>query len=218
MQDFCNTVPAALKGEADHRTANNLAMLAGLIRLHATEAGRRKLPLSPAEVSKFLAELGAKVETVAKLHRALANAGSGRIKIASYVRELCETVASLSAAARISVSTACEQEIEAAQALPVGFIVAEMIANALKYAHPTGIPVVLEVTCKDADDTSTCIEVSDDGVGFPERFDPASDGGLGFKLMRSLAQQIGAELDFTTSPLGITCRLVLRPELEVNAS
>ncbi|HXQ78054.1 MAG TPA: sensor histidine kinase [Gemmatimonadaceae bacterium] len=218
MLEFCNTVPAALKGEADHRIANNLAMLASLIRLHAREVARRERSLSPAEVARLLHELCAKVETVARLHRALALAGTDRVPIATYVRELCDTVASLSPSTQTSVSTACEQHVAGARALPVGFIVAEMMANAIKYAHPTGIPVLLNVTCTQAGDTSICIEVSDDGIGLPERFDPSTDGGLGFKLMRALAQQVGGELDFTSSPLGTTCRLVLPPEPDLNAS
>src|SRR3954453_3066961 len=183
MLAFCNTVPAAVKGEADHRIGNNLAMLASLIRLHAREVAGRERPLSPAEVARLLHELCAKVETVARLHRALALAGTHRVPIATYVRELCDTVASLSSSRQTSVSTACEQHVAGDRALPVGFIVAEMMANAIKYAHPTGIPVLLNVTCTQAGDTSICIEVSDDGIGLPERFDPSTNGGLGFRLV-----------------------------------
>jgi len=218
MREFCNSISTALNGEADHRIANNLAMLASLIRLHASEVARRERTLAPAEVASLLKELGAKVETVASLHRALAIAGTDRVPIATYIRGLCGTVASLSPAARTSVSTACEQDVAGARALPVGLIVAEMMANAVKYAHPTGIPVLLNVTCGQAEDNSICIEVSDDGIGLPERFDPSTDGGLGFTLMRSLAQQARAELDFTSSPLGTTCRLVLRAEPELIAA
>src|SRR3954447_8682487 len=128
MLEFCNTVPAALKGEADHRIGNNLAMLASLIRLHAREVARREWPLTPVEVANLLQELGAKVETVARLHRALAIGGTDRISIASYVRELCDTVASLSPSAQTSVSTACEQDVAGARALAAGFIVTEMMA------------------------------------------------------------------------------------------
>jgi hypothetical protein len=48
MQEFCDMAPAALSAEADHRIADKLAMLANLIRLHASEVGQRKLPLNPA--------------------------------------------------------------------------------------------------------------------------------------------------------------------------
>src|SRR5215213_9132396 len=220
MQEFCNTVPAALNAEADHRIANNLTMLTGLIRLQAAEARRGKSPLGPTEVSALLEELGAKVQTVARLHRTLTAAGKTGIKIGDYVREICDTVASLSAAARTSVSATydCDHDMEAARALPVGFIVAEMMTNALKYAHPTGIPVRLHVSCTQADDASICIEVADDGVGLPERFDPSTDGGLGFRMMRSLAQQIGAGLNFATGPLGTTCRRTVKPQIEHSTS
>jgi hypothetical protein len=36
--------------------------------------------------------------------------------------------------------------------------------------------------------------------------------------MRSLTQQIGADLDFTSSRLGATCRLVRHPEKVTNTS
>jgi len=219
MQNIHDIPPLAL-AEADHRIANNLAMLAGLMHLHAAEALRGTSSLTPVQVSALLEELSAKVATVAKLHRALANSGARGIRIAQYVREICQTVSSLSSGSRTSVSitSTCEQDMEAARALPVGFIVTEMMTNALKYAHPTGMPVVLSVSCTEADDGSICIEVADDGVGLPERFDPSTDGGLGFRLMRSLAEQIGAELTFAASPLGTTCRLLLRARLEVGES
>ena len=46
------------------------------------------------------------------------------------------------------------------------------------------------------DDASFMVEVTDDGLGFPERFDPSSDGGLGFQLMRALANGLDAQLSF----------------------
>src|SRR5436305_14908539 len=93
MREFCKTVPAALKGEADHRIANNLAMLASPIRLHAREVARRERPLPPAEVARLLQELCAKVPTVARLQRALALAGTDRMPIPTCVREPTDPVA-----------------------------------------------------------------------------------------------------------------------------
>ena len=52
------------------------------------------------------------------------------------------------------------------------------------------------------------IEVADDGVGFPENFNPAVDGELGFQLMRALASGMGAELEFEHDSLGVCARLV----------
>jgi len=54
------------------------------------------------------------------------------------------------------------------------------------------------------------VEVSDDGVGLPESFDPATDGGLGFQLMRALAAGLDAELEFEHNSLGV-CARILKP-------
>ncbi len=104
----------------------------------------------------------------------------------------------------------CGQSIEAGKALAVGLVIAEMMTNALKHAHPTGIPVIVNVSCCRTDDGSICIEVLDDGIGFPEGFDESKDGGLGVRLMRSLAEQIDAELHFTNDGAGSSYRLTVQ--------
>jgi two-component sensor histidine kinase len=53
------------------------------------------------------------------------------------------------------------------------------------------------------------LRISDDGVGLPEGFDAEKDGGLGFRVMRSLAAEIGGELQIQSTHLGLTFRLSL---------
>jgi hypothetical protein len=84
-----------------------------------------------------------------------------------------------------------------------GLITAELLANASKYAHPAGLPVKIHVHCETGDDGSFVVEVTDDGVGFPENFDPCTDGGRGFQLMRALANGLNAELQFQHDSLGV---------------
>ena len=98
--------------------------------------------------------------------------------------------------------------IEPRHALHAGLITAELLTNACKYAHPTGLPVIVKVHCETKDDGSFLVEVTDDGVGFPENFDPSTDGGLGFQLMRALANGLNAELQFEHDSLGVRARLV----------
>jgi two-component sensor histidine kinase len=54
--------------------------------------------------------------------------------------------------------------------------------------------------------------VSDDGVGLPDGFDPANSKQLGFRLVRSLVEQIGATVEFESDELG------LRVALQIPAS
>jgi two-component sensor histidine kinase len=50
------------------------------------------------------------------------------------------------------------------------------------------------------------------GVPFTENFDPPIDGGLGFQLMRALANGLNAELQFELDSLGVSARLI-KPKL-----
>jgi two-component sensor histidine kinase len=214
---FVVPVPEALKLEAGHRIANNLAMLSSLMRLHATEAIRSKKTYSPEEVGALLQELSGRVETVATLHRVLASADDDSlVQLDRFLREICTNLCSLSAD-HITLSINClgSESIKASKALPIGLMVAELITNSVKYAHPSNVPLKLDVTYKRHSDKSICIEVSDDGVGYPEGFDTSKDGGLGFRVMRSLAQQINAELEFTSDELGASCKIIVRPRRPV---
>jgi two-component sensor histidine kinase len=68
--------------------------------------------------------------------------------------------------------------------------------------------VKVHIHCEAKGDGSFMVEVTDDGVGFPENFDPSTDGGLGFQLMRALANGLGAKLLFEHDSLGVCARLI----------
>jgi two-component sensor histidine kinase len=53
------------------------------------------------------------------------------------------------------------------------------------------------------------VTIRDDGVGLPEGFDPSTSGGLGLRLIRSLATQIGATAKFENVPLGMRFTLTV---------
>ena len=92
---------------------------------------------------------------------------------------------------------------------PIVLILCEAFINAMKYAHPAGVPLVMLVECAVGADGRLALTISDDGVGLPEGFDPITKGGLGFRVMRSLAAEIGAELQIQSTHLGLTLRLSL---------
>jgi two-component sensor histidine kinase len=111
----------------------------------------------------------------------------------------------------LTVDNSCAGYIDPRHALHAGLITAELLTNASKYAHPTGLAVKVDIRCETNGDGSFLVEVKDDGVGFPESFDPSTDGGLGFQLMRALANGLDAELQFQHDSLGVCARLV-RPK------
>jgi two-component sensor histidine kinase len=197
--------------EADHRIANNLANLSGVIRLQRNAISKSGKTFTAGEVCILLDDISARIEVMAKLHKllALSNNGNG-VNLGEFLQEIAEMIGTLGPDARmdLTVDNSCAGYIDPRHALHAGLVTAELLTNASKYAHPTGLAVKVHIHCETNDDGSFLVEVTDDGVGFPERFDPSIDGGLGFQLMRALANGLNAELNFEHSSLGVSARLI----------
>jgi two-component sensor histidine kinase len=197
--------------EANHRIANNLASLSGVIRLQRSSISKRAKSFTADQVCMLLDDIGARIEVAAKLHKSLARAASRNgVNLGHFLQEIAEMIGTLGPAGKmdLTVDGCWNDDIDARQALHAGLIAAELLTNASKYAHPTGLPVKVHLRCDTNINGSFLVEVMDDGVGFPEQFNPAIDGGSGFQLMRALAGAIGAELQFEHDSLGVCARLV----------
>ncbi len=192
--------------EAHHRIANNLALIAGFVRLQSSQVAKAKRALSVAEARMMLDEVGARIETVGRLHHLLAGRLSGGlIDLGEYLTSTCG-ILSQSVCLNRPVKLNCDARpcsIEPERAGLIGLIVTELVTNAVKYAHPARAAGRIDVSCRRPRQGDLILTVADDGVGLPEGFDPGVDGGLGMRVVRSLAEQIGAALDFASSPLGL---------------
>jgi two-component sensor histidine kinase len=202
--------------ETDHRIANNLASLSSVIRLQRNAISRRAKVFTTEQVCMLLDDIDARIEVTAKLHRSLAQTKNANgVNLGNFLEEIAEMISTLNPAGKmeLTVDNACDGCIDPRHALHAGLITAELLTNASKYAHPSGVVVKVTIRCETDDDGSFTVEVTDDGVGFPENFDPYSDGGLGFQLMRALANGLHAKLEFEHDSLGVRARLAKRKPL-----
>lgn len=203
----------ALITEANHRVANHLTLLANLIQAQAANVAKGPARLSRDDVHGILREVAGKVVGVGQLHRRLADLPQGEtIDLGDYLIESSSAfVKSLALQRRVGIvhrlDARCPAKAEQVQ--PVALIVGEIIMNAVKHAHPTGIPVEISIYCGRRADGRTCVEIEDDGIGFPETFEPKTDGGVGMRLIRQLAASLCAELDIDSDSLGTRFRLLL---------
>ncbi|MFQ6611345.1 MAG: sensor histidine kinase, partial [Fidelibacterota bacterium] len=80
-------------------------------------------------------------------------------------------------------------------AVPLGLIVNELIANIFKHAFPNRHEGVISIRLYADKDQSISIELSDNGVGFPQGFDPRKDASIGLSTIFSIAEnQLGGEI------------------------
>lgn len=205
--------PEILIAESNHRIANNLTMIAELGRMRGEELARSGRTLVAGEARDVLLEIAGRIEAVARLHHLLARAApGGPPNLGSYLLDIALTVINSLSAPPHGPRFLAEVRggsLAPRQALTAGLIVVELVTNSVKYAHPAGVSGEIRLSCRQAEDGRTCIEVSDDGVGFPEDYDPRSQGGLGLRLAHSLAAQLDGELSFLQTDLGLTARLTI---------
>jgi two-component sensor histidine kinase len=195
-----------LATESDHRIANHLTLLVSLVQMQRKALSAGPATMARADVSELLREIAGKIVSVAHLHRTLAHQHhDARVDLGRYLSESCSTlVSSLELNSRVRISRKIDGDCFVApeQAQSIALIVTEVLMNAIKHAHPTGIPVEIKLVCRRGDGKHLVVEVEDDGIGLPEGFDPMTGGGTGFKIIRSLATSAGAKMSVKSDCLG----------------
>jgi two-component sensor histidine kinase len=173
--------------EFEHRLVNSLQLIVSLLSLQS----RGTTP----EVAAQLAIAGRRVAAFGHVHRRLHILDHQEcVEFKRYLQHLCEDLSDLLLWGRAGCTIAVEGaqiEIPTAFAIPLGFIVNEMITNSAKYAEGN---IIVRLETKPIIGHS--LSVSDDGPGLPQGFDPANSKGLGMKIIVSLLKQIGGELQF----------------------
>lgn len=178
-----------LRQESDHRILNGLQVVASLLRLQGQAAG-------DPNVAAQLSTAANRVATIERIHRRLhSRDGRATVELGSYLNDICHDFANLSTSRNaivLNVMLGGEGiEISGTTAVSLGFIVTELLTNAVK--HGNG-PIVVSL---DSDPVKGyALSVSNDGPLLPDGFDPAKYTGLGMKLIGGLVQRIRGEFGF----------------------
>lgn len=201
-----------LIAEANHHIANNLGIIAGLIRAQVLKIPL-DTPLDPLQVRASLEQMSLRIDAVGRLHRLLMNTGNGgSVELTAYLREIADAaMCSLANIERTDILFNLETRttVHARQAAAIGLLIGEALINSLKHGHPSDEHGTIWISCKPQLENRTTIEVSDDGVGLPADVDPGGRGSSGTRLMRQLAAQLNAQLQFINTDPGLTVRLDL---------
>jgi two-component sensor histidine kinase len=182
--------------ELGHRTKNNLFMVISMLQMQA------KLKTNP-EVRGALEKAIARIHAIASAHEHFRPfEHKGRIEMRAYLGQLCAHLANALRDIRPIVVNveATELYLPSEQAVPLGLIVNELVTNALKHAFPDDRPGTVQVTLSFGPEV--VLLVRDDGVGcsLPKE-------GIGTRLTRLLAQQLGASIVWEQPEKGCLVRV-----------
>jgi two-component sensor histidine kinase len=204
--------------ESNHRIANHLSLIAAML------LSQKKILANAAEFSRgdairLLEDCGHRIETVARVHRLLACPATphGWIDIRDYLRDLAQCIIDGTAMRGRQALVTESGEVCYARAdhlASLGLLVGELVTNAVKYSHPSGVSGIITLSLSSDAACSPIVAVSDDGVGLPEGLDPLTCRTGGLQLIRSLSTRLRATLSFDNTGLGL--RVTIRvPRLSV---
>jgi two-component sensor histidine kinase len=176
--------------EVHHRVKNNLAMIAGLVRI----AGQR----APQDAQPVLKDISRRIVTVGQIYTQVHEADDlRRVDLAKYVRAICENTAGSVGGDHIAIDMAlepCTADIDTA--IPLGLILGELLTNAYKHAFPGERGGRIFVGLARHGERGA-LTVEDDGIGLSE-IRRAGASGLG--LANALAPQIDGMLEIKNAP------------------
>jgi PAS domain S-box-containing protein len=181
----------ALLKEIHHRVKNNLQVVSSLLGLQS------RVVLDP-EVRKMFEESQNRVFSMSLLHETLYQSGNlSQIDFPEYIRQLADHLFRSYGVAgeRIRLRTELERlPLSLDAAVPCGLIINELVSNSLKYAFPEGRSGEIRIGLHGQSGMAKLV-VADNGVGLQREVDWATTRSLGLRLVRSLAQQLGANIE-----------------------
>jgi two-component sensor histidine kinase len=196
-------------GEVNHRVANSLQLVSALVQMQTNAVG-------DAHAKAALIDTQRRIQAVAQVHRRLYTADVvSTVDLADYltalVEELRGTYASDGDGARRLALESDEVRVSTDQAVSLGIIVNELVANACKYAYPADRPGDVRISLKRDDDDMVVLTVEDDGCGLPAGSGlgtaPIKGTGLGARVIGAMASSLRSEVVFDPEHSGVRAQV-----------
>lgn len=179
--------------EIHHRVKNNLQMINSLLSLQA-----RKTTLP--EVVEVMKESRSRLNSIALIHNKLYQQYSlNRLNIHEYIEQLGFHLLSIYNVNNNEVDVCVEAQrvsLDIDTAIPVGLVLTELITNSLKYAFVDKSEGKITIAIEQAQNAGYRMVYADDGKGMPAGKSSMTDDTLGFKLIRSLVDQLSGDIDY----------------------
>ena len=188
--------------ELQHRVANNMAFIASLLRLQ-----RRAVEARPETSVAVIDDAEQRLQTMARIHRRLYDPEIAGQPLSIYLEGIVKDMLEASGATNI----VCVVEVppvsfDLSRLVTLSLLINELITNAVKHGFFDGRSGTISIRL-DRDAQNYVLSVADSGGGLAEEASPATALTLGMTIIRSLANQLGGEMRWS-STAGTTAKLV----------
>jgi two-component sensor histidine kinase len=189
--------------ELQHRVANNLQFVAGLLRMQS-----RNVSADPASGVRALEDAKTRLETMARIHRLLYDPAAIGLPLGQYFQKLCTDILDATGAKNVvCVAETAPVTFDLRRLVTLSLLVNEVITNSLKHAFDETRQGTISITLEQQPNSRYSLTIKDNGRGLPVGFDIGQSRGLGARIIQGLAEQLGGELTFDGTG-GMTTRLV----------
>jgi len=190
--------------ELNHRTKNNMQVIASLMSLKASS-------LQDKEMIIILNDMMNRINTIAKIHDLLHETTDlSQVDLSQYLLNIINLLSKsfLENDDRISIKKDLKEvKVHIDTAISCGIIINELITNSLKYAFPGDRKGQIMVKLARPDDKIE-LSISDNGIGFEKK--ETHEGKLGLKIFQLIARnQLNAETNLNIKD-GVTVNLRFR--------
>jgi chemotaxis protein methyltransferase CheR len=185
--------------EVQHRIANSLQIIAGIILMKANT-------VSSEETRLLLQDTHDRVVSIATVQQQLtASMITGPVEMVPYLTRLCDALAAsmLRDARPVTLKVVgTAGSLSSRQAESIGLITTELVMNAMKHAFPSESMKGQINIAYDIDGTNWKLSVADNGIGKPDGVFAQPKTGLGTGIVKALAQELEARVETVAGPEG----------------
>jgi len=178
--------------EIHHRVKNNLAVMQSMLRLQSRYA-------QSTEFSRMLEDAQNRIMSMALAHELLYQSENlSDVNVGQYVGKLVHhLVASLlEVGGRVKITNEIQNvNLGIDIAVPLGFILTELISNCLKHAFPGERCGEISVSLQTVGDKEFKLRVHDDGVGMAADIDTEHPSAMGLDLVRIFVGQLSGTME-----------------------
>jgi len=193
---------AVLFRELQHRVANNMAFVASLLRLK-----RRTLDVTPQDADAVLDDADRRLETMARIHRRLYDPAIIDMPLSTYLEGFVKDILDASGANKIvCVVEVPPVKFDLTRLVTLSLLVNEVITNSLKHGFDGRETGIISIKLE-REAHGYILAIKDNGRGLQPQADPGASATLGMTIIRSLAAQLGGEVNWLNGN-GTTARLV----------
>ena len=191
--------------EVNHRVANSLQLVAGLVRM-------RTRSVTDTAAKDALLETQSRISAITLIHKSLYTSGDvTKVALNDYLGAMLSNMETAMKKNGHTAILKCYLEpisLSTDASVSLGVAVQELVTNAFKYAYPGDKSGEVRVRLKRLSDGKAELTVEDDGVGISQTATPAGTG-LGSKNIQTMASSLRTHVEYINRAPGTAARLVL---------